>query len=383
MSASLLTLLGALALATCTLWIVAGVAAVFLATRRPRSSQASSAPPSLPPVSILKPLCGVDAELEANLETFFTQDHADFELVFGVESETDPAIEVVERLRARHPGIRCQLVVHRGLSGHNPKVRNLRGMLPHAQHDRLLISDSNVRVPAHYAREMVAVMAGEDDVGLVTSIFAGTGERSLGAALDNVQLNGFVAAGTTLPTLFGDVLVVGKSVLLSRSGFDRLGGFDRLADVLAEDYVMGKMVQHAGLRVRVAPSVLANVTSKVTFGGFLNRHLRWSMLRARLRPLAFLAEPVTSPLFLVPVALAVLGGWGIVWALAMILARDVGGWWVLRGRGGMGWPLVLGPLRELCMLAVWLWAPLKRHVSWRGHRVRVGAGTMLFSDAGR
>jgi len=375
--------LGALALAACTLWIFAGLWAVAYSTRLSSNEQVLSSKRPLPPVTILKPLCGADAGLEANLRSFFEQDHPELELVFGVESCSDPAIEIVERMRARYAHVPCHLVVHGGLSGHNPKVRNLRGMLPHASHDLLLISDSNVRVPPHYAREMVRGMIHDEDVGLVTSIFAGTGEQSLGAALDNVQLNGFIAAGVTLPTLFGDVLVVGKSVLLSRRIFERLGGFDRLANVLAEDYVMGKMVQHAGLRVRVSPSVLANVTSHVTIRGFLARHLRWSMLRARLRPLGYAAEPIASPLFLAPVALALLGGVGVLWVIAMILVRAVGGWLLLRGRRGVFWPVLLGPVRELLMIGVWLWAPLKRHVSWRGHRVRVGAGTMLFSDLGQ
>lgn len=364
----------------CTLWTLLGSAAVWRATRAARRSRPGPGPAE--PVSVLKPLCGADADLEANLATFFEQDHEPFELIFGVQRADDPAVAVVDRLRARYPRVSCRLVIHSGLGGKNPKVDNLRGMLPFARHDLLLVSDSNVRAPRHYVREMVATRsAGAQPAGLVTNLFAGTGERGLGAALENVQLNGFCAAGAALPTLLGDALVVGKSMLFSRSSFERLGGFARVADVLAEDWLMGKMFQHGGHEVRIAPSVLENVTSDFTLRAFLARHLRWAMLRWRLRPAAYALEPLTSPLLLLPAALAVLGPAGLPWTVALLVLRDAGQWWLLRGPSRICLPLLLAPLRDLAMLAVWLRAPFKRHVVWRGTRVRLGAGTLLFETA--
>jgi hypothetical protein len=113
----------------------------------------------------------------------------------------------------------------------------------------------------------------------------------------------------------------------------------------------------------------------------VRRHLRWSMLRLRLRPLAFVLEPLTSPLALLPLGLAGLGLAAVPWALGVLLVRDLGGWLVLRGPRKLWIPALLGPVRELFMLAVWLCTPLLRHVTWRGHRVRVGAGTLLFEPA--
>jgi ceramide glucosyltransferase len=279
-----------------TLWVVSGFLAVLLVTRKRVPLMAAP-----PPVSVLKPLCGRDEGLEQNLESFFLQDHPDFELVFGVVDAHDPALEVAEKLAARYPHVKTKRVVHAGLGALNPKVDNLLGILPEATHDLVLVSDSNVRAPRHYLREL-ATLYSRERPGLITNLFAGTGEDTLGAAIENVQLSGFIAAGNALPTLLGDALLVGKSTLFSRRRLERLGGLRRLSDVLAEDFVMGKTFAHAGERVLLAPTVLENVTRSMSLRAMFGRHLRWAMLRFRLRPVMAALEPVTSPLALLPVA---------------------------------------------------------------------------------
>jgi ceramide glucosyltransferase len=364
-------------LAATTVWIIAGLAAVLGLTRR--KPRLLAAPPA---VTVLKPLCGTDTNLAGNLESFFTQDHPRFELVFGVTEEDDPALDVVRALVERYPAVRARVVVHTGEGALNPKVNNLLGMLPHAEHDLVLVSDSNVLAPRHYVREMASVYEHERP-GLVTNLFAGLGERSLGAALENVGLTGFVAAGTALPTALGDAVLVGKSVLFSQQFLARVGGLRRFADVLAEDFVMAQAFVHAGGKIAVAPSVLANVTGKMTVKSMLARQLRWSMMRCRSHAVAHLLEPVASPLAMLPLAWWVLGPWALAWASALLLTRDLGGWLVLRGTTRAFLPVLLAPLRELLALGVWALAPLKRHVAWRGKRFRIGAGTLLYLDGDR
>ncbi len=367
-------LLAYLLVTLCTAWTVAGLGAVLWTTnRRVRALEA------LPGVTILKPLSGADIGLERNLESFFQQKYPSYELVFGVQDEHDPAIAVVRRLRARYPEVACKLIIHHGTPGTNPKVRNLTGMLAFAANDLVIVSDSNVRAPRHYVRDMVQTrFRGDRPAGIVSNLFAGSREDALGSALENVQLNGFCAAGAALPTLFGDAAVIGKSMLFSRRTLDDLGGLCRVADVLAEDYVLGKLFQHAGYEVRIARTVLQNVTSRMSSADFMRRHLRWAMLRWRLRPPAYLLEVLTSPVALLPVAWTFLGPWALLWATAVLVTRDVGGWVALRGPRRAWIPLVLGPAKDVAMLIVWLRAPLKRHVSWRGHRVRLGPGTLLY-----
>ena len=283
----------------CSLWNIAGLVAIRRVRTRAHRLLSRSAPP--PPVSILKPLRGADDGLYQDLSTFFMQDHPSFELVFGVTDALDPAVAVVARLREAYPQVSCTLVVHEGSVALNPKVRNLLGMLPHATHDLLLISDSNVRAPSHYVSELARLHV-VHQAGIVTNLFAGTGEHSLGAALENVQLNGFCAAGSALPTLSGDAAIIGKSTLFSRAALDRLGGMARLSCLLAEDFILGKMFERAGLPIVIAPTVLESPNRALSLRAAFARHVRWAMLRWRLRPVAALLEPLTSPLLMLPFA---------------------------------------------------------------------------------
>jgi ceramide glucosyltransferase len=357
-----------------TAWVVAGLGALLVTTRRSRSLL--ERPPS---VSVLKPLCGADPDLRLNLESFFRQDHTSIELIFGAVQASDPALEVVRDLARKYPHVPCQIVVHEGEGALNPKVNNLLGLLPRARFDLVLLSDSNVRAPAHYVRELATLYAREKP-GLVTNLFVGVGETTLGGALENVQLAGFCAEGTALAMFLGDPVLVGKSVLFSHRRLEELGGLRRLSDVLAEDFVMGKTFTHAGHRVLVAPTVLDTVTRGLSLRTMLARHLRWSMMRFRLLPIAAVLEPAASPLLLMPFAWLVLGPWAVAWAAALLVLRDVGGWVVLRGPSRWYLPLVLSPLRELVMLGIWCVAPHKQHVAWRGKRFRLGAGTLLYLD---
>src|SRR6187455_1797397 len=139
-----------------TLWIVAGLVSVIHLTRQsPRRAE------RLPPVSVLKPLCGADPDLEENLESFFLQDHERFELLFGVTDARDPAVEVARALAKRYPRVSCRVVVHPGGGALNPKVDNLLGLLPAARHDLVLVSDSNVRAPAGYVSELATLYVRE------------------------------------------------------------------------------------------------------------------------------------------------------------------------------------------------------------------------------
>lgn len=361
-----------------TAWILLGLGALIVATRR-RGEVAED----LPGVSVLKPLAGADPELEANLESFFLQDHPRFELLFGVEEQSDPAIAVVERVRAKYPMVRARVIVHGGLRAQNPKISNLWGIIGEAAHDLVLVSDSNIRAPVDYVRSMAACsVAAGPRFGLATNLFVGSGERSLGAALEAVQLNGFVAAGVAVSFRVGDPGVVGKSMLFRKSVLEELGGLASLADVMAEDYVLGKMFQHAGYRVVLSPLVLENISSQMAVSAFVERQLRWSMLRIRLNPWAFALEPLTSPLAMLPLAYAIAPAfWGsraVLWVLAMILLRDVGGWIRLRGYSRLYLPVLLAPLRELLALSIWVVTPFVKNLAWRGHRVRLGTGTRAF-----
>ncbi|MBI2372732.1 MAG: glycosyltransferase [Deltaproteobacteria bacterium] len=359
-------------------FLAVGLFGIAWARRRP-ASPLGRGPSELAAISVLKPLSGADEELEENLETFFAQDGVRFELLFGVTCPTDPAVEVVERLIARHEGVRARLIIHAGADLANPKLANLAGLMPEARHDLVLISDSNVRAPSRYLEDLAATFA-EPGVGLVTNIISGWGEETLGATLENATLNGLVAVGATAPGLLGDPAVVGKSMLFRRSVLESIGGIAAFGNVLAEDYILGRAIHHAGLSVRIGSVVLRNVNRRTTLRAYVARHLRWSQIRSRVKPLGFVLEPLVSPTVAAVVAGLGFGrAAGIAALLGFFLLRDFLPWLLLRGASRAWIPALTLPLRDAVLLAVWIATPFVKHVSWRGHPARIGPGSFLFT----
>ncbi len=378
-----MTLVVVLAL-TSAAWVLLGLAAVARSQARP-SVLASSTTAGLPSVTVLKPLAGADHALEANLESTFRQSYPHFEVVLGVETDDDPALVVARRVAARFPNVASRVVVTKGHAAANPKVRKLLGMFPHARHDLVVISDSNVRVAAHYLADLVATRL-ESGAGLVTSLIVGTGETDMGSALDCAQMNGFCTPGSCLPTLLGSAAVIGKSMFFSVSELERLGGLAKVRDVLAEDFVLGKMYEHGGLRVAVARLPVASVAGPTSLASFVARQRRWAAMRWRNTPAAFLLEGMVNPLVLLALAGVADGvrGMGALfpWLLALALVRDMGGWVLLRGTANVWVTAAVLPLKEVLAIAAYLSAPFARTLTWRGRVLRLGAGSILYATSG-
>jgi ceramide glucosyltransferase len=337
-------------------------------------------PDITPPVTILKPLKGVDEGLEENLRSFFRLDYPVYQLVFGVADTDDPAIDVVRRLMAEFPGHDAHLVIGAPTFGLNPKVENLAAMDRHRKHDTILISDSNVRVRPSYLRE-TACYLGEPGVGLVSNLFAGVDEAKFGAVLENLQLNGFIAGGIASAAVTGVTCVVGKSMLMPARTLEAIGGFASVRNLLAEDQVIALKVRKAGYAVRLSHHVIENVNRDRDLKWFLNRHSRWYKIRFRLALPPFLLEPAAN-LGTIGLVWALSGDSGIAWGgLAVLgglgIARDVIQTRWLRGSFPKvrRWPLSL--VKDLFLLPVWFDALLNRRVLWRGHRFLIGRFTRL------
>ena len=357
---------------------VAAMGALFWLTR------ARKLPPGpTPPVTILKPLKGLDEYLEPNLRGFFTLDYPAYQLVFGVADASDPAISVVEQLMAEFPDRDAELVVGNPPFGLNPKIENLAAMYPRRKHELLLISDSNVRVRPEYLRETVAYLD-DPNVGIVTNVFAGVGERKFGAILENLQLNGFIAANLCGAFVLRITCVVGKSMLMPVRALEAIGGLSAVRNLLAEDQAIGVKVRKAGYSIRLSHHVVDNVNETRDLTWFLNRHSRWLKIRYQMALPTFLLEPLTN-LTAIGLIWALVSGSGLALAglagLTLLgMVRDaVGSRW-LRGT----WPrwnhLWLSPLKDLFLLPIWFDALVNRRISWRGHRFIVGRFTRVRSE---
>src|SRR5579864_905413 len=249
-----------------------------------------------PRVTILKPLAGLDDDLEDNLESFARIDYPSFEILFGIASLSDPAHPAARRFIHRHPKIDARIVVTDPEAAINPKVAQLIGLNRVATGEIYVISDSNVRVAPTYLWSLVGEMS-DEHVGMVTSLFAGTGERTLGAALENLQLCASTIPGyVAMNAVSARPLTVGKSMAIRRRDLARLGGFSPVGDVLAEDHALGRRFLDAGFIVRTSLDTVENRNVTCTVARTFERHTRWSKLRRAPHPLGYAFEPILTPI---------------------------------------------------------------------------------------
>jgi ceramide glucosyltransferase len=353
-----------------------------LLTRKYFDSQPSDNIPlgSLPAVSILKPIKGIDDQLETNLRSFFTQKHPQFELLFGISNHKDPAIAVVQNLQKQYPDVACKLIIGDAAIGLNPKVNILYNLFPRVQHNHILISDSNIRVKPNYLQQMMRTLM-QPGVGLVTSVFRGAGARSLGAKLENLHLNTFVA-GNVIATarLFRRPITIGKSMLFRKEVVNQLSGFSSLANVLAEDHMLGLHIQKLGLSTRVSPGLIDNHNELWRIDRFLNRHIRWAQMRKSLNILHYCLELIINPVFVAFMyALASLSikGW-LLFAMTSVIKIliDLIIALAIDSRQKL-YDYLLIPIKDILLGFLWLIPFINNKINWRGSTFRIAKGTQL------
>ncbi len=336
----------------------------------------------LPPLSVLKPLKGTEESLAANLASFLEQGYAGpWEVIFAVTERDDPAVAVAREVAARFPQVPVQFVHSDAAQGLNPKVANVAGALPAARYDLVFQSDANVRLESGYLARIVAEFT-QSQASLLSSLVVGVGERSAGAAIENVHLTGVIAPSVGFASLCAKrACVQGKALLFRRSELDALGGMGQFKDVLAEDYLMGERYERAGKRVLLARATVQNVNERIAVGAYLARHTRWLKMNAVIDKLSFLLRFLVNPVWaLVLLIVGYRNHFALLAALATlvtVVATEQALFRALRGHWMSGRLLLFSLLDSLLMWAAWPYSAVSRSVSWRGKRLLLGKRTAL------
>jgi ceramide glucosyltransferase len=356
---------------TILLILLAGSAAYALLTIPAARSYLRAAPPALTrviPISVLKPLAGVDEGLEENLRSFFTQQYGEFEILLAVRHADDPAVAIVEKLKLEYPAVQAQLVVT-GLPPYpNAKVFKLETMVKLARHDILVMSDSDIRVSQRLL-ETVAREFQDGSVGLVTCPYRAVAGASIWSQLEAIGLNTeFLGGVLTQRFLNGMDFALGPTLAIRRQVLEKIRGFDHLRDYLAEDFVLGKRVAASGASVVLSCERIEHRIGSQRIWPNLVHRLRWARSTRRSRPAGYVGQVFTHSLPLALAACVLHPHW---WALAVFAlaaraasAAAVAGWVLHDSATGRRWWMI--PIQDLLSVLVWIAGFFGSTIHWRG-----------------
>ena len=375
--------LAAVLLALAAAGCFTGLASVWAVGRRFSRDEAGAA---AGPVTMLRPLHGAEPGLYERLAALLAQDHAaPVQLVCGVARADDPAVTVVEALQAAHPAADIVLVVDATRHGSNAKVSNLINMLAAARHEVLVLSDSDIAVAPDWLRRVTAPL-GDPAVGAVTALYVGAPAvpglwARLAAQAVSYQFLPGVALGVELGLARP---CMGSTIALRRATLAAVGGLERVADVLADDYELGRAVRALGLRVELPPLAVVHAHFETSFAALWRQEMRWARTIRAVDPAGYAGQLLTFP---VPLALlGMLPGGPTAAAIgvtgAALLVRAAQKYRIDAASGTTSGPLWLLPLRDTISLAVWAGCYFVRSVDWRGARHRLRPDGTMHGHAG-
>ncbi len=323
-----------------------------------------------PPLTILKPLCGLDWESYTSLASFCEQDYPQYQIVFSVQKADDPSIEIVQKLQQNFPHLAIELVISDRGIGINPKINNLANAITKAKYPLLVLSDSDIRVEKDYLKTIVQPFS-DDNVGVVTCLYNSFTEGWLAGfeALDiAVQ---FYPKVLTARKLEGVDFAFGSTIAIRQETLDKIGGFSSVANHLADDYQLGYLPTQQGYQVILSPYVVEHRLGKVTFSELVQRQNRWLKCIRVERfwgyvGLLFTYGIVNSFILLLLTQFSIFGCFvfGTVWTVRLLTAYWIAVYHFNDSTAKRFFYLI--PLRDLLSFALWCYSFSGDRVIWRG-----------------
>jgi len=341
----------------------------------------------LPPVSIMVPLYGADFKAYQNYARLCRQDYPEYQVVFGVREADDSSIPIVERLKADFPERDIALVISPEAIGQNLKVGNLRNMYPRVKHEHVVIIDSDIRVTADYLRKVITPLA-NPRVGLVTCLYRAAETPDFAARLEAVGITAEFAPGVLMAWMLEGVkFALGSTMATTRARLEAIGGFQALADYLADDFMLGNLIAADGYEVRLSQHVVETAMAPAGFAGMIRHQMRWARSTRISRPLGYLGLILTygTALAVLTVLVDRASSFSLGLLAFTLIVRLTMGWligvhWLNDGilRRNFG----LLPLRDLLSFGIWCSSWIGKRVEWRGRIFEVTANGKMIQVAG-
>ncbi len=372
-----------------TLLALAGLGFTLVALWSARSwsrQQRAVLPSYAPPVSILKPVKGLDHEMYAAFASHCEQDYSgDYEILFGVSSLQDAAVSAVRQLQQQYPERAIRLILCPEILGTNGKVSNLTQMLPEARFDHILVNDSDIKVSRRYLSRVMACFATpRQRVGMVTAPYRGQAHATLWSKMEalGIATDFFPGVLTALKLEKGIRFGLGSTLAMTQEALDAIGGFFPLADSLSDDYELGARIAAAGYDVALCAEVVETWLPPYGFRAFVDHQLRWlrSMRDSRKAGYAGLIFTFALPWALLNVVASGASAESVA-LLSIVLTARVS-LALAVGVGLLGDTQVLRdfwmlPLRDLCAMALWVWSYASDTILWRGERFTLRKGRLI------
>jgi ceramide glucosyltransferase len=361
-----------LALASFAYYVVAIIAAL----RFFRARDAASSANFTPPLSILKPIYGLDRETYQNYASFCLQDYPDYEILFCVSDDRDPAIAVIAELARNFPDRKIKLIVGSEPLGVSDKVNKLCRMVREATHEIVVVSDSDVRVEPQYLRAIAAPFR-DPKIGAMTCLYRGLTDGSLAANLEAIGNSTDFTAGVLMAWMLGDVnFTLGATMATTKTRLAEIGGFESLVDHFSDDYELGNRIAARGHGVELSTFPVSIVYPHQTLGDAFRHQLRWNLSIRYSRPAGHLGLIFTQglPLALLAAVFAPSAAWAVSLVLGYLVLRGASAWII--GVAGMRDALLrrkmeLLPLRDAFAFVVWVASFFPQRIHWRGREFYV------------
>lgn len=350
-----------------------------------RRSQLRSAVPYFPPVSVLKPVHGLEPNLEENLESFFRQDFPNFELIFCARQADDPGLQTAQRLSRKHPGVRVRILTCGEPPWTNAKLFSLEKMWKEAAHDLFVISDSDVRVSTDYVREIIKPFA-DPKVGMTTCMYRGLPAGGFWTELEAFGYSVEMTSGVLVADMLeGMKFALGPTMVVRRECVEALGGFGFMADHCADDYILGNRVAESGREVVLSRHVIDHMVFHHSFLASMKHQVRWMRSTRFSRPKGHLGTVLTYAM-----PYGVLGwiaglasghaplGWALLGAAFVnrVIQSIAAGYVVAGDRKALNHAF-LYPIRDLLGAFLWIGSYLSAKIDWRGEQYRLSTGGIM------
>jgi ceramide glucosyltransferase len=338
--------------------------------------------PSLPPVTVLKPVHGMEEQLAANLESFFQQDYPNYEVILGVRHADNPAGKIADEVRARYPNVPSRLIVSGPPSWPSAKVFALDKMMAASSRSYFIISDSDVRVTSDFLRNTIPPLL-DPKVGLVTCMYRGIPSSDFWSWLEALGLSVEMSSGVMVADMMeGMRFALGPAMAVRRDAIGAIGGIAAVADYYSDDFELGNRIWAKGYKVILSHHIVGNVLTSRSPLRTLGDQLRWMKSTRYSRPLGHAGTSLTYAMpfgILGFIAAAALGRWQLgvdLLALACvnrIIQSIAVGWFVTRDPRAI-WLCWLYPVRDFFGFVAWALSYTSREFYWRGETYRFGKG---------